>query len=77
MFLSIFDAKKSSLDLSMLRSLLNLIDGPITAVKADGAYSGRKSHDHIRNYNAKPIIPPPRNAIVMPGNFAQNNFARK
>ena len=51
-------------DGEVLSDMLDLIEGEIEQVSADGAYDHRHCYDEIAERNAKAVIPPRKDAVI-------------
>jgi transposase len=51
-------------DGTVLKDILDGIDDPIEQVSADGAYDHRHCYDEIAERQAKPVIPPRKDAVI-------------
>jgi transposase len=51
-------------DGTVLKDMLDGIDDPIEPVSADGAYDHRHCYDEIAERQAKPVIPPRKDAVI-------------
>jgi transposase len=51
-------------DGTVLKDILDGIDDPIEQVSADGAYDHRHCYDEITERQAKPVIPPRKDAVI-------------